>query len=60
MTDRFNILLLNGSHLNLPGAREPETHGNHTLADIVTDLTARAASLNVTPDDLQSNAEYVC
>jgi len=59
MTDRFNILLLNGPNLNMLGTREPEKYGSQTLAEIVTDLKAQAASLNVTLDHLQSNAEYV-
>lgn len=59
MADKFRILLLNGPNLNMLGTREPEKYGSQTLTDIVTGLSAEAASLNVEFDHLQSNAEHV-
>ncbi|WP_338519268.1 type II 3-dehydroquinate dehydratase [Alteromonas gracilis] len=54
----MNILLLNGPNLNMLGQREPEKYGTQTLQDIVDDLTAQAASSDVTLSHFQSNAEY--
>lgn len=54
----MNILLLNGPNLNRLGQREPEKYGTQTLEDIVSDLTAQAASSNVSLSHFQSNAEY--
>ena len=59
MTDKFQILVLNGPNLNMLGTREPEKYGTLTLSQIVSRLTAEAETLNVTLDSLQSNAEYV-
>ena len=53
----MNILLLNGPNLNMLGQREPEKYGTQTLQDIVDDLTAQAASSDVTLSHFQSNAE---
>ncbi|MFG1174147.1 type II 3-dehydroquinate dehydratase [Erwiniaceae bacterium CAU 1747] len=58
MTDKFHVLLLNGPNLNLLGTREPEKYGYTTLGEIVSDLTAQAAALNVALSHLQSNAEH--
>ncbi|GEA09831.1 type II 3-dehydroquinate dehydratase [Alteromonas sp. KUL49] len=54
----MNILLLNGPNLNRLGQREPEKYGAQTLDDIVSDLTAQAASSDVVLSHFQSNAEY--
>lgn len=54
----MNILLLNGPNLNRLGQREPEKYGTQTLDDIVSDLTAQAASSDVVLSHFQSNAEY--
>lgn len=54
----MNILLLNGPNLNMLGQREPEKYGTQTLQDIVDNLTAQAASSDVTLSHFQSNAEY--
>ena len=59
MTDKFQILVLNGPNLNMLGTREPEKYGTLTLSQIVSRLNAEAETLNVTLDSLQSNAEYV-
>ncbi|MCW8330722.1 type II 3-dehydroquinate dehydratase [Photobacterium sp. SDRW27] len=52
------ILLINGPNLNLLGLREPGHYGQQTLAQIVTNLTAKATELGVTLDHIQSNAEH--
>ncbi len=50
-----NILVLNGPNLNLLGAREPETYGRATLADLEAGL--REAFPDVAFDFFQSNHE---
>ncbi|WP_024325906.1 type II 3-dehydroquinate dehydratase [Thioalkalivibrio sp. AKL19] len=52
-----SILLLNGPNLNLLGQREPERYGAQTLADIETDLRARAEQADASFDSFQSNHE---
>lgn len=52
------ILLINGPNLNLLGTREPEVYGRTTLADIETDLTARAQAAGHALECVQSNAEH--
>jgi len=51
------VLVLNGSNLNLLGQREPEKYGKITLADIEQSLLAQAESLGVAIDFFQSNSE---
>ncbi|WP_027254103.1 type II 3-dehydroquinate dehydratase [Photobacterium halotolerans] len=58
MSTNYRILLLNGPNLNLLGLREPGHYGQQTLDQIVANLSAKAASLGVTLDHLQSNAEH--
>jgi 3-dehydroquinate dehydratase-2 len=53
------VLLINGPNLNLLGQREPETYGHQTLASLEKDLTAHAASRQITLQCLQSNHEGV-
>lgn len=54
----MHILVLNGPNLNLLGTREPDHYGATTLAEIITDLQARARSLDAELTDFQSNAEH--
>ena len=53
------VLLLNGPNLNLLGAREPETYGRATLADVERDAAALAAELGLAIEARQSNHEGV-
>lgn len=52
------ILVLHGPNLNLLGTREPEIYGRATLAEIDTDLAARAAEAGHAVESMQSNAEH--
>ncbi|MBZ0223441.1 MAG: type II 3-dehydroquinate dehydratase [Dokdonella sp.] len=52
------ILVLHGPNLNLLGSREPEIYGNTTLAEIDTDLAARASAAGHSLTSFQSNAEH--
>lgn len=51
------VYVLNGPNLNLLGAREPETYGAATLADIERKLRALCAGRGVELVFRQSNAE---
>ena len=53
-----SLLLLNGPNLNLLGAREPETYGHTTLADIESELVALAERDGHRIECFQSNAEH--
>ncbi|SHH97129.1 type II 3-dehydroquinate dehydratase [Ferrimonas marina] len=57
MSDKLEILLLNGPNLNLLGRREPGHYGHQTLARIVEGLEQQAAKAGVTLTHLQSNSE---
>ncbi|CAG0994796.1 partial 3-dehydroquinate dehydratase II, partial [Gammaproteobacteria bacterium] len=52
------ILVLHGPNLTLLGSREPEIYGNTTLAEIDTDLAARASAAGHSLTSFQSNAEH--
>lgn len=52
------FLVLHGPNLNLLGTREPGIYGHATLAEIDTDLAARAAAAGHTLESVQSNAEH--
>ncbi len=53
-----SILVLHGPNLNLLGTREPEIYGRATLADIDSDLAARASAAGHRLESFQSNAEH--
>ncbi len=53
----MRLLYLNGPNLNLLGSREPEKYGRTTLAEIESQVRARAATHHVTIDFRQSNLE---
>lgn len=53
----YHILVLNGPNLNLLGTREPAIYGRETLEEIITELEAIAATMDVTLKHLQSNYE---
>ncbi len=52
------ILVLHGPNLNLLGIREPAIYGHASLADIDTDLAARARASGHSVESFQSNAEH--
>lgn len=51
------VLVINGPNLNLLGSREPGVYGTSTWPEIETQLRARAATLGVTLECVQSNHE---
>ncbi|QCI16066.1 type II 3-dehydroquinate dehydratase [Buchnera aphidicola] len=55
----INVLLINGPNLNLLGTREIEIYGNLTLTDLINDLHKKSKKLNISLQDIQSNAENI-
>ena len=53
----MRILLMNGPNLNTLGTREPEIYGTATLADIVRDVSDRAAGFGAEVRAFQANGE---
>ncbi|GLP95841.1 type II 3-dehydroquinate dehydratase [Paraferrimonas sedimenticola] len=58
MSNKRQVLLINGPNLNLLGQREPEHYGQQTLAQIVDGLSQQAQSLDLALEHIQSNAEH--
>ncbi|WP_430436788.1 type II 3-dehydroquinate dehydratase [Oceanibaculum nanhaiense] len=57
MTDRPEIMILNGPNLNMLGVREPAIYGRETLGDIEDACRAMAEDIDLGIDFRQSNHE---
>lgn len=57
MSERPEILILNGPNLNMLGTREPEVYGAETLNDVEAMCVEHAAALDLSVDFRQSNFE---
>jgi 3-dehydroquinate dehydratase-2 len=52
-----NVLVIHGPNLNMLGAREPQTYGTTTLAQIDAQIAAEAEHLGMTVSCVQHNSE---
>ena len=57
VSERPEILILNGPNLNMLGTREPELYGAETLDDVDAMCADHAATLGLATDFRQSNFE---
>lgn len=57
MSGRPLVLVVNGPNLGRLGTREPEVYGTTTLAQLCSDLRARAEGLGLDVDFFQSDVE---
>jgi 3-dehydroquinate dehydratase II len=57
MTERPEVLVLNGPNLNMLGVREPAIYGRETLADVEAMCEQAGEELGLTIDFRQSNFE---
>ena len=57
MSERVNILAINGPNLNMLGTREPEIYGADTLADVEASCRAVCEGENVSLEWMQTNSE---
>jgi len=57
VSERPEILILNGPNLNMLGTREPEVYGAETLNDVEAMCVEHAAALDLSVDFRQSNFE---
>ncbi|VFP81169.1 3-dehydroquinate dehydratase [Buchnera aphidicola (Cinara kochiana kochiana)] len=58
MSNKFQILLINGPNLNLLGTRETKIYGTETLPQIIKKIKNIGQRLNADLYDFQSNAEH--
>jgi len=57
MSEKVNILAINGPNLNMLGTREPEIYGAETLADVEASCRAVCEGENVSLEWMQTNSE---
>ena len=57
MSEKVNILAINGPNLNMLGTREPDIYGADTLADVEARSRAVCEGENVSLEWMQTNSE---
>ncbi|MEC7588555.1 MAG: type II 3-dehydroquinate dehydratase [Pseudomonadota bacterium] len=57
MSEKVNILAINGPNLNMLGTREPDIYGADTLADVEARCSAVCEGENVLLEWMQTNSE---